>query len=446
MVGSGNICPITFSANQTINGTLTFSASANPTSRTFARSDVIGTARTLTCNAVAALQDVDFRDITIAGAAVSGGNITGTRLGDCKGNTGITFPASKTVYWNNTLGGNWNANWALSGGGGTSTNNIPLAQDTAVFQSTNLNSGSTVTIGSNYNIGTIDMSARTSNTMTLATGTTTPTIYGNWINGTGTTLTGSGIVTFSGRSSQSITSAGASFAQPIVVNSPSGTVSFADNFSQTTSGAGTLLLTNGSLSAGTSNVSIPNGGFQAASNTNTRSVSIGSGTWSIGGSGNAWLISNSTNFTATGTGTISLTSGSAKTFAGGGVVYSGISLNQGGAGALTISGSNTFGDLTATSVPSTITITSGSTQTFQNFTLSGTSGNLVTVTPSTTSTYNFVKSGGGTVNVSYLSISYCAATPGSTWYMANSTNGGNNSGITFSGSLVAARSFGWIIT
>jgi hypothetical protein len=68
--------------------------------RTFVRSNTIGTTRTLTCAAVAALTDIDFRDITIAGAAVSGGNLTGTRLGDCKGNTGITFVAGADKYWN----------------------------------------------------------------------------------------------------------------------------------------------------------------------------------------------------------------------------------------------------------------------------------------------------------------------------------------------------------
>jgi hypothetical protein len=58
--------------------------------RTFVRSNTIGTTRTLTCAAVASLTDIDFRDITIAGAAAP---VSGTRLGDCKGNSGITFDA-----------------------------------------------------------------------------------------------------------------------------------------------------------------------------------------------------------------------------------------------------------------------------------------------------------------------------------------------------------------
>ncbi|NBR62681.1 MAG: hypothetical protein EBT86_13880, partial [Actinobacteria bacterium] len=65
---TAGITPISFSANQTINGTFTCSAGTNATMRTFVRSDTIGTTRTLTCAAVS-LTDVDFRDITIAGAA-----------------------------------------------------------------------------------------------------------------------------------------------------------------------------------------------------------------------------------------------------------------------------------------------------------------------------------------------------------------------------------------
>jgi hypothetical protein len=67
---SAGVAQIAFSADQTINGTLTLSAGTNAVYRTFVRSNTIGTTRTLTCAAVASLTDIDFRDITIAGAAV----------------------------------------------------------------------------------------------------------------------------------------------------------------------------------------------------------------------------------------------------------------------------------------------------------------------------------------------------------------------------------------
>lgn len=410
---SAGIANLRIDANQTINGTLTLSAGTDAPMRTFVRSDVIGTARTLTCAAVASLTDIDFRDITIAGAAVSGGNLTGTRLGDCKGNSGITFDAAKTVYWGTTSSGNWgNIFWATSVGGTVSATNFPLAQDTAVFPSAYPATFTTVTVNAAYNIGTIDMSARTSNTMTLAIGTTTPNIYGNWINGTGTTLTGIGTLLFVGRGNQTITSAGKTFTQGFSFNSPGGSVTLQDAF--TCSSATTTFIA-GTFDANNFNVTLSSASSTVATSvTTTRTIAVGSGTWTIAGT-SAWSASTSTNLTVTGTGTISLTSGSAKTFQGGSVAYTNITLNQGGAGALTISGSNTFKDITNTysaTGATTITFTSGTTTVLSQFTATGASGKVLTLGATTTSQATLQK--------------------GSSWLMgANSTDGGNNTGLSF---------------
>jgi len=244
---------VSLAANQTINGTLTLFAGSSPTARTFLQSSVLATTRTLTVNSFAtASADIDFRDIAVAGAAAP---ISGTRFGDCRGNSGITFDAPKTVYWNATAG-NWTGNgWATTVGGVPAATNFPLAQDYAVFSSVTLPSAGTITISANWNIGTIDMSARTTNTMTLATGTSTPAIYGNWINGTGVTLTGSGIVTFAGRGSQTITSAGRTFTQGITIDNPSGTVTTTENLTLSSSSqfrltSGTFDMTDKTVTAG----------------------------------------------------------------------------------------------------------------------------------------------------------------------------------------------------
>jgi hypothetical protein len=404
---SAGITGLIAQANQTINGTLTLSAGTNATMRTFVQSDTIGTTRTLTCAAVTAT-DIDFRDITIAGAAAP---VSGTRLGDCKGNNGITFDAPKTVYWNLAGSNSWSATgWATSGGGTPAVNNFPLAQDTAIFQSTSPGSVTTTTINANYNIGTIDMSARTSNTMTLATGTTTPAIYGNWINGTGTTLTGSATfaLTFAGRGSQTIMSSGKTFPQQITINSPSGYVTLQDAF---VTNSLNIILNAGTFDANNYNVTAP----QIVSGSGlTRTIAVGSGTWTISSSGAAWNIPSATGLTVTGTGTISLTSASAKTFAGGGIqTYP--TLNQGGAGALTISGSNKFANITNTysaTGATSVLFTAGTTNIFTAFNLTGTVGKVCTLGSTTTAQATLQKA--------------------STWYMgANSTNGGNNTGLTF---------------
>lgn len=415
---------IRLSGNQTVNGTLTFSAGTNATMRQFVRSDVLGTTRTITAAAFSGT-DVDFRDITIAGAAAP---ISGTRFGDCKGNSGITFTAPKTVYWNLATGGNWSATgWATTGGGTPAANNFPLAQDTAVFQSTGLNSGATITVDAAYNIGTVDMSARTTNTMTLASGSITPTIYGNWINGAGTTISGTTTLIFAGRGSQTITSAGKTFTQGIAVNTPGGSVTLQDAFTTTT--AGFLTLTSGTFNTGGFNVTMNSGGFSSTGGI-TRTLNLGASTFVVGISGTAWDTTTSTNLTVTGTGTISLTSASAKTFAGGGTAYTDITLNQGGAGTLTITGNNTFKDITNTYKATGATnITFGTTtQRVSQFTAAGEAGRVLTLQgTSASSPSTIILTGATDPNVDYVTITGIRAYAlTDTWYAgANSTNNGS---------------------
>ena len=395
-----------------------------------ANSDTFTTPRTLTCAAVS-LTDVDFRDITIAGAASPA---SGTRLGDAKGNSGITFPAAKTVYYRQTGSNSWgtsgSGSWSATSGGALDATQFPLAQDTAVFPAaTYPASGSTTSYNASYNIGTIDMSLRTSNTMTLANGTTTPFICGNWINGTGITLSGTGTLTFAGRTTQQITSAGRSFVQPITINSPSGTVQLQDAF--TTFSTRTTTLTNGTLDL--NNFTLSTGLF-SSSNTETRTIAFGTGNITCTGTGTVWTTATTTGLTVTGTGTISLTSASAKTFAGGSFSFSGITLNQGGAGALTITGSNTFGNITNTrksTSAASILFTAGTTNTFADWNASGESTRLLTIGSVTAASHTLSKAS-GTVSADFLSVSQSTATGGAAWYAgANSTDGGNNSGWIF---------------
>jgi hypothetical protein len=399
---SAGISVLALAANQTINGTLTLSAGTNATMRTFVRSSAIGTTRTLTCAAVASLTDIDFRDITIAGAAAP---VSGTRLGDCKGNSGITFVAGANKYWNLAGGGNWSAvGWATSSGGSVSNDNFPLAQDTCIFEAGSPNSGSTITINAEYNIGTIDMSARTTNTMTLGTGTNTPSIYGNWINGTGVTLSGTGAITFAGRGSQTLTSAGVTFTQGFTIETPSGSVTLQDAFETNRVSASAFTVSNGTFDANGYNVTLSGGGANLDDTSLARTVAVGSGTWVIALN---WDASPSTGLTVTGTGIISLTSASAKNFIGGDINYSGITVNQGGAGALTVSGNNTFANITNTySATGATTLNFGTTtQRVANFTATGTAGNVLTIQGSSaTSPCTLIHTGAGDIDIDYVTI------------------------------------------
>jgi hypothetical protein len=482
----------TFAANQTISGTLTVSAGTASAFRNFLASNTLGTSRTLNCAAVS-LTDVDFRDITIAGAATPA---SGTRLGDAKGNSGITFPAAKTVYYRNTATNNWgtgsNGSWVvpislpgatcssttltttgspalvvgmtivtsngtslgtISAGSGNSwtvtvggtfptpetmlafaatsdPTMFPLAQDTAVFAAGVFPAaGTTTTVNANYNIGTIDMSGRQQpgNVMTLATGSQTPAIYGNWINGTGTTLTASANPTFAGRVAQTITSAGKAFPQSPGINTPGGSVTLQDAMTIT---SGNFTHIAGTFDANGYNFTLNVGGF-VSSNSNIRTIAVGSGTWTITSTG-GWNASTSTNLTVTGTGTISLTNASAKSFQGGSILYSGITLNQGGAGALTITGDNTFKTITNTySATGATSISLGNeTQTLTDpWTATGAATRILTISgTSAASPGTLVYSGAGTAaSVDYLTINNVRAYPLATsWYAGtNSTNGGS---------------------
>lgn len=402
--------------DQTINGTLTLSAGANATMRTFVRSNTIGTTRTLTCAAIASLNDIDFRDITIAGAAAP---VSGTRLGDCKGNSGITFDAAKTVYWRGGSG-NWGGTvWAATAGGTANVSLFPLAQDTAVFPSTDPSSGNTVTVNAAYNIGTIDMSARTSNTMTLAMTTAAPSVYGNWVSGTGTTLTGVNGPTFSGRTSQTITSAGRTWTQAFTAATPGGSVTLQDAF--TTSSANTISLQSGTLAL--NGYTLTGVSFTVSPSTGqARELSLSGGAVVLSGTA-GWSASNSTGLTVTGTGTISLTSASAKTFNGGGIqTYP--TINQGGTGTLTITGSNKFADIANTAI-GRVQFTGGTTNEFGAFNLNGVSGNLLQV-GSTNTTQAILKK------------------PNAWNVGANSTDAGNNAGLSFTAGTVDYLSVSYI--
>jgi hypothetical protein len=440
---SSGIKNFVINANQTINGTFTISGGVDATRRIFVRSNISTSVRTLTCAAVL-FTDADFSAITIAGAAAPA---SGTRLGDCKGNTGITFGAGVTRYWNLAAGGLWSATgWASTSGGSPAANNFPLAQDTALFEATGLNSGATITLSIAYNIGTINMSARTSNTMTLATGTVSFSLYGNWVNGTGTSISGTGLIFFDGtNTAQTITSAGKTFTQAFSVTvGASGSVTLQDALTVNNAIYAGITLNSGTFNANGFNVTLSNGGMQAAAGTENRTLAIGSGTWTIvEGSGAAWNVGG-TGFSVTGTGTINMAGFNSKTFTGS-AVYTNITLNQGGFGTLNINGSNTFADITNTAASvsaTTIRFQSGSTTTLGNFTASGQSGRQLTITRSSLAAFTLSKAS-GTVSVSFCTISYSNATGGATWNASTSngnTDGGNNTGWNFAGAPITYNS------
>ena len=421
---------ISFSANQTINGTLTVVGSGG-IQRQFVQSSVIGTSRTLTCAAIAATTDVDFRDITIAGAA---GTLAGTRLGNCGGNSNITFGAGVPKYWNLAAGGNWSDTaWATSSGGAVVNTNFPLPQDTAFIENVNLNVGATITFDREFNLPNFDASAR-SNALTIASsGVFTFVFNGNFAWGSGLSTSTTRTFLFTNRSTKTFNSASYTFSTPdITIEAPGGGVQLVTN-NLTLGSASTTTLTQGTLDL---NGRTFTAGLFTTS-TGTKNVTFNAGTLAISSSG-ATAFNNTvpTGFTTTagtGTGTLSMTSASAKTFVGGGSTYN-CTLNQGGVGTLTITGSNTFTNIANTVQPSQLTFTAGTTTTVTSFSLAGTAGNLTTLRSSTAGTKYTLSDASGTISVSYLDIQDSTATGGATWQalaVNGNVNSGNNNGWDF---------------
>lgn len=399
------------------------SATTNPHNR---RTFVYGSggSRTITSTTLQNVSCLDFYNIAFSGVTLSGSSI-----GDLSANSGITFTAAKTVYWVGGTG-NWVTNaatrWAASSGGAAAVTNFPLPQDTVVIDNSSGAASSTITVDAVYpailkaGIGVFSAGARTTALTVSAPSAPEIIVLGNWTSGSGLTLSlGCGL--FFGKSS-TITSNGASFTSTFRID-PGVTVTAADNLTVSQGVSNNF----GTFAVGNNTVT-----FGAYSQTSPASLTFGSGTLVLTGSGAAFTMTSGT--VTPGTGTIRLTSASSKTFAGGGKTYN--ILQNGGAGALTISGNNTFTTIQNTVQPTTFTFTSGSTQTVTNFSVSGTSGNLVTINATSTGAATLSKSS-GTVNVSFCNISRSAATGGATWLALTSNgnvDGGNNAGWSFGSS------------
>jgi hypothetical protein len=215
----------------------------------------------------------------------------------------------------------------------------------------------------------------------------------------------------------------------VTVNAPGATVQLADAL---TIGSGRALsLSGGTFDANNKNVTC--GFYRPSAGAVTRATIMGSGTWTIlGATTTAWDTPAAASHTVTpGTSTILMTAATAKTFVGGGRTF--YNLSQGGAGALTITGANTFNDISNTTQPISILFTAGTTTTVSALSLAGTAGNLVTIGSVTAASHTLSKAS-GTVNVSYCTISRSTATGGATWLastMAGNVDAGNNTGWNF---------------
>ena len=431
---TGGMRQVSMSGNQTVNGTFTCSG-GGALNRVFIRSNLIGTTRTITAAAVSS-SHCDFRDITIAGAASP---ISPTGAGDCGGNSGITFPAAKTVYrvgTNTTWEGA--SSWALTSNGAGTGANFPLAQDTAVIDN---NTTLTGTLSLNiYNIGSIDCSTRT--TAITLNHNATASLYGSYILGSGMTISGTSVQTFSGRGTQTFTSAGKTITFPITIDKPAGAFELGDAYTSSS----TITHTRGTFDAKTYNLTCTT---FASNNTNVRTINMGSGLWTITGTSTVWAFNNFANLTFNkGTANILLSNITTdlRIFNGGSNSILFNKLTIGGATGTSVTFlqfGGTFTELASTkTVAHTIRfqLNSPGGIVINNWSITGTAGNLVTVdsaSAGTRQTFTLTNSTFGLID--YLSVKDIGVTSPNLFFVGNnSIDGGNNLNVYFTGTVVPA--------
>jgi hypothetical protein len=145
----------------------------------------------LGATATATVSNVSFADIIFTGANTP---VSGPRLGDGGGNAGITFNASRTLYWVGGTGPSsdvGNAHWALSSGGAPGAGvPYPLPQDDIVIDTNSFTAvNQTITFDTNWICRNLTANVNLTGCKWL--GTSNTGIFGSYVStGTGGFLPG----------------------------------------------------------------------------------------------------------------------------------------------------------------------------------------------------------------------------------------------------------------
>ncbi|MDO8487895.1 MAG: hypothetical protein Q7S31_01090 [bacterium] len=426
--------------NVVVTGTATIQGDS-AINRLFVVSQVgIGTAASFTVGTIVT-KWADWRDINALGAA--NWDLTAQvtdSSGDAGGNPNITFTTADDNFW---IGGT--GNWSTAGewsttSGGAADGRVPLPQDDVYFDNGSFSAGSqSVTqdmprAGKNITwcsaAGAVCGGAVT-NTPAWAK-TTSTTVYGSVKMISGMTESGATVFTFEGRGAFTFTSAGKQFSNPVTMQMIGGSLTLQD---ASVFGASnqTFTLNNGTFDANNFNVTMR---LFSSSNSNTRAITMGTGTWTLTSSGTIWTTATIANLTFSGASSIiSMTdvNTNAKAFAGGGLTFGSLSITSDGtAGITTFTGANTWtGSWTIGAGGVKSIVLPGSTTT----TITASSGlgngtNVVTFTASAGSAT--ISSAAGNFCWDYVSLTNIPSTGGATFYAgANSTDGLGNTGWSF---------------
>jgi hypothetical protein len=341
-----------------------------------------------------------------------------------------------TATWDGTAGSKWATTSGGAGGAAVPTSSDDVFFDAGSGTCTVTTSGTTTDVCNNLDLTSANVTISHANNTTIGISGNLNITAGTWtIGGTGSQL--SFLSTATGKT---ITTSGKTLPK-LLFDGSGGDWALQDNLLLTNGQA--ITLTNGTLKPNGKNVGgASNSVSLSASGTSTRGIdcSGGTSTWTIGNtSGTAWNIADSTNFTMTSGGNLTVSygiTGNSGTFAGGGLTYGTFSCTSMTTGSLTISGANTF---------TTLTTSNGSNNTSfyslaANQTVSGTwtaNGNSVInrvlIRSSVKGTARTITA--GTVTVTNIDLQDITGAGAGSWNISAVSGGsgdcGGNTGITF---------------
>jgi hypothetical protein len=349
-------------------------------------------------------------------------------------------------YW---VGGGASANWAATGNTnwGTASNtqdnaSVPGASDEVIFDGVGTGASNS-TIGANITVRSANFTGYI-NTLTHAAGVTLS--IGDATAGTGNVALklAAGMTYTLGSSSTSQVQFISSSATQQTVNTGGKTmplVTFNGNGGSwvldaafTASSGGGLTISRGTFDTSAANsYAITTGNF-AITSANTKVVTLNASVITINFASTSGYTGSNATITA-GTSTVKFTYTGAGGWTGGGATWYDLWLSKGtGTGTFTVGSSSTYHDLKDDGTGThTITFPASGTNHVSTWTVNGTAGHLVTVAAASGTT-TLTGDVAGNLCGDYLTPTNITANgSGVTWYAgANGTDGGGNTGWTFS--------------
>ena len=331
-IGNG----LTLNNNIIVTNNLTIAGTGAGNTRHFISSNTVGTPRTITCTGASVnYSNTDFQDITIVNGTLG----TNSSVGDCGGNTGITFTGTADQHWVGTIANSGTGTWSTAANW---TSRVPLPQDN-VYMDKAFGTSCTVSADMPRLGKSIDWTGATWTTGLTYTDSTTSSMFGSLTLISGLTYSNVGsVLTLAGRGNYTITGNTVTISQAITINAPTGTYTLGGNLLMLTSR--TLTITNGTFTCinGGNNYILNISGIALQPN---GTLTLGSAIHLLNNAGTPF--NNTGGIITSFTGTLKFTdsTNSGITFAGAGATYNNIYFSRGAStGSITITGSNTFND------------------------------------------------------------------------------------------------------